>query len=215
VLFVSHSMTAIAQLTRRCLLLDGGRVVFDGATDHAIHQYIGTKASRMWSGRMAAAQIPTDARWRGSVALHMAEVGLAPGQSEEVPVGGRLRLEILLQSQAPCRGVRLAYTVNAQSGRPVLSGISPTFDVTAERQLCELQIDHLNLVPGEYDMSLHLGTGNLAQVRGEWDCLVGFGHLSIVERDGGRVVFAGEWDRRWAPAISEHVTVRLRQEDHQ
>ncbi len=213
VLFVSHSMTAIAQLTRRCLWLDGGRIVFDGSTDQAIQQYIGAKASHMWSGRMATAQIPSDARWRGNFALKIAEVGLAAGQTEEVPVGGHLRLEVLLESLAPCRGVRLAYTLNAQSGRPVLTGISPPFDVTAERQLCELEIERLNLVPGEYDMSLHLGTGDLAEPRREWDCIVGFGHVSIVERDGGRAVFAGEWDRRWAPAVTEHVKVHLRQEN--
>src|SRR5262245_5345073 len=39
VLFVSHDMTAISQLASRCLLLDGGRVAFLGATDQAIREY--------------------------------------------------------------------------------------------------------------------------------------------------------------------------------
>jgi ABC-type polysaccharide/polyol phosphate transport system ATPase subunit len=213
VLFVSHSMTAVAQLTQRCVLLDGGRVAHDGPTDQTIQHYIATKAAHMWAGRLPVADIHCDSRWRGDYPLWIGEVGLAPGQSEEVAVGGRLRLEVLLESHAPCKGVRLAWSVNAHSGRPVLTGLSQPFDVTAIRQLCEIEIDHLNLVPGEYDMSLHLGTGELADRRREWDCLVGFGHLAITEREpGGRTVFTGQWDRRWATAIHEHVKVRLRSE---
>lgn len=39
VLFVSHSMQAIAQLTRRCILLSKGNIQFDGATDKAVRLY--------------------------------------------------------------------------------------------------------------------------------------------------------------------------------
>ena len=37
VLFVSHSMQAIAQLTKRCILLNKGNVQFDGDTDKAVY----------------------------------------------------------------------------------------------------------------------------------------------------------------------------------
>jgi len=40
VLFVSHSMQAIAQLTKRCVLLSKGGVQFDGDTDKAVRLYI-------------------------------------------------------------------------------------------------------------------------------------------------------------------------------
>lgn len=39
VLFVSHNMQAIAQLTHRCIVLSSGKVVFDGKTDEAIAEY--------------------------------------------------------------------------------------------------------------------------------------------------------------------------------
>lgn len=46
VLFVSHSMQAIAQLTKRCILLSKGNIQFDGNTDKAVRLYIaGSKAS--------------------------------------------------------------------------------------------------------------------------------------------------------------------------
>jgi lipopolysaccharide transport system ATP-binding protein len=40
VLFVSHSMQAIAQLTKRCILLSKGNVQFDGSTDKAVWLYM-------------------------------------------------------------------------------------------------------------------------------------------------------------------------------
>jgi lipopolysaccharide transport system ATP-binding protein len=40
VLFVSHSMTAIAQLTKRCILLSQGNVQFDGSTNKAVQLYL-------------------------------------------------------------------------------------------------------------------------------------------------------------------------------
>lgn len=40
VLFVSHSMQAISQLTKRCVLLSSGGIKFDGNTDKAVRLYI-------------------------------------------------------------------------------------------------------------------------------------------------------------------------------
>jgi lipopolysaccharide transport system ATP-binding protein len=40
VLFVSHSMQAIAQLTKRCILLSKGQVQYDGNTEQAVRSYL-------------------------------------------------------------------------------------------------------------------------------------------------------------------------------
>ncbi len=40
VLFVSHSMQAIAQLTKRCILLSKGNIQFDGSTAKAVQLYL-------------------------------------------------------------------------------------------------------------------------------------------------------------------------------
>jgi lipopolysaccharide transport system ATP-binding protein len=55
VLFVSHNMAAVKSLTTRGIVLDAGRAVFFGNTEHAIQHYVqltsrssGTKESRAW-----------------------------------------------------------------------------------------------------------------------------------------------------------------------
>ena len=42
VLYVSHNMNTIRQLCTRCIVLDHGRVIFDGDTERAIDIYMGT-----------------------------------------------------------------------------------------------------------------------------------------------------------------------------
>lgn len=46
VFFVSHSMPAVRSLTRRCLYLQSGRVVYDGLTPEAIDRYLADAWSR-------------------------------------------------------------------------------------------------------------------------------------------------------------------------
>ena len=47
VLFVSHNMSAVRSLTDRCLVLEGGRIKYDGATDGAVTLYL-NEASRQF-----------------------------------------------------------------------------------------------------------------------------------------------------------------------
>jgi homopolymeric O-antigen transport system ATP-binding protein len=58
VLFVSHSMPTVARLCPRLLLLDGGRLIEDGAAEHVIGRYLhgdlGTAAQRVWHDRTTA-----------------------------------------------------------------------------------------------------------------------------------------------------------------
>jgi len=53
VVFVSHSMPAVARLCDRAILLDGGRIVRDGPSEDVVAHYLqhahGTGSLRMWS----------------------------------------------------------------------------------------------------------------------------------------------------------------------
>src|SRR2546423_9342740 len=58
VLFVSHSMPTVARLCPRLLLLESGKLVEDGPTEHVIGRYLhgdlGTSARRVWNDRGSA-----------------------------------------------------------------------------------------------------------------------------------------------------------------
>lgn len=50
VMFVSHNMSAIANLCQRCVMLEGGQLAEVGPTDHIIRRYLKTQGSTEISG---------------------------------------------------------------------------------------------------------------------------------------------------------------------
>ncbi|HEY1796209.1 MAG TPA: polysaccharide ABC transporter ATP-binding protein [Stellaceae bacterium] len=58
VLFVSHNMAAIRRLTRRCILLDRGRIALDASVDEAIDLYLTRAADGLTDGFFARAAPP-------------------------------------------------------------------------------------------------------------------------------------------------------------
>jgi len=92
VLFVSHSMPTIARLCPRLLLLDRGRLIEDGPTDHVIGRYLhgdlGDSARRVWPD-------PTDAPGDDWARLRSARVVDGGGTtSEVVDVSEQVGIEI-------------------------------------------------------------------------------------------------------------------------
>jgi lipopolysaccharide transport system ATP-binding protein len=51
ILFVSHNLAAIRSLTNRVIMLDAGKVVFDGATEAGLNHYVATFADARAGGR--------------------------------------------------------------------------------------------------------------------------------------------------------------------
>ncbi|HXG29185.1 MAG TPA: ABC transporter ATP-binding protein [Nevskiales bacterium] len=207
VLFVSHNMAAIAQITTRTLLLDQGRVAFNGPTREATEHYIGVKQRASMTGRVPTDRISCGRRWRRDDHLYIREIGFADGQLDEIPVGGSVRLQVLITAAGGYEGLRLAYTLNSSDGTPLLTGLTSYFSVEAGEQLYELTIDRINLIPGEYDFSLILGTGGWADPKRECDVYIGFGRLRVspLMPDGG---LFGDWHSAWG--MSTHYDSRLR-----
>lgn len=201
VLLVSHNLAAIAQLTQRTLLMDQGRIAFDGATADAIRRYteIKEKDSTL-QHRRPVEQIARDRSFRATDELIVREMGLAPGQAAEIPVGGTVRLEFLIQARARYEGVRVAYTISSLTGEPRLTGLSPPLALEAGTQLLELTLDALDLVPGDYTFSVNLGHGGWNEPKQENDSYMGFGRLTITDTllNGQRF---GAWESQWGPVL--------------
>lgn len=57
VLFVSHNMTAVRSLCSRCILLEEGKLVFEGSPDEAVSRYlggaVGQRVSHVWEEKAA------------------------------------------------------------------------------------------------------------------------------------------------------------------
>lgn len=208
VIFVSHNTAAVSQLTNHTIVLDKGRVIFNGPTASAVTFYLKQKRSEEFRGRYPTQELECQNHFRHGEELYITEMGLADGQDSEIQPGGSVRMQFLIRARAHYDGLRITYTLNSATGQPVLTGFSSKFSVQAGEQLVELLISDIALVPDEYQFTIFLGLGGMFEPRVcEYDMFIGFGRLTVAAATAEGKVFT-EWDRAWSPTY--HSSSELR-----
>ena len=157
VLFVSHNLAAVAALTRRGIVLKGGRLIFDGPIENAIAQYSASlskgKATRDWG--------------RGHhSAILSAELLDAHGQAADTYEPGtpfNLRVEVETTNMP---GLGLELQLRDANNLPVGFYSSSIFSQTPlpsqGRHVCTLSLQPLFLASGDY--SFDISTNSLTIV---------------------------------------------------
>jgi lipopolysaccharide transport system ATP-binding protein len=201
VIFVSHNMAAISQLTQRCLVIDRGMVKYDGPTPEAIGCYMQERAGSMGPGWRPVSELDCKAQWINDPAASILEVGLASGQSDTIPIDGSLSLEILIEMRERRGALRFGYSINDELQSAIMTGFSPEFTLEHPgRHLCRLTLDHLPLCPGTFSMSISLGTGGLHEPKHVIHAIIGFGRFCVSSAlADGRPV--GDWSRSWGHLV--------------
>ena len=157
VLFVSHNLTSIRQLTQRCLHLKSGRVSFDGPTGEAIDHYI--NALRDVAAEQADDLSQTPRAFSGlSRAVEFLRLSLNDGE-RRLPIDAPLALDITLLANRDVPEQQIGMTLYRADETPVGSTFSgPVASMRAgERRTVSLRLDGLSLAPGRYDCSLSIG----------------------------------------------------------
>lgn len=206
VIFVSHNMAAVAQLTERCLVFNRGLVDYCGPTEEAIRHYVGRQQVRLMATRAPVEQIECQQRVHVDPCVALTEVGIHTGQSSEIGVGGELGLDVAFRTERPFPALRLGYTVLDEMGAPVLSGWSPPFAVGSGLQNRTLVVSDLNLAPGDYSLSLALLTGGLEEPKYAYDMLLGFGRFVVRPYTSDQRP-VGPWHRGWGHVVHRSSSV--------
>jgi len=154
VLFVSHSLHAISTLTTRTLVLDEGRIVFDGATPEGLAQYRALQASGAESPH--AYRAPP-----GRTGVHVvdgrARTSLADGLHRH---GDPLSFEFTLDVPEPVSQLCFAVHVADDTDRFVnhfwLYGEGLPFRHTTGRFVVRIDVPKFRLMMGSYSLSVWL-----------------------------------------------------------
>lgn len=163
VLFVSHNMAAIQALCTRSLLLDNGKVLFNGSTSEAISTYLRTieqKAEQKLAER-------NDRKGRGQIRLINVEISSGNDcLSQNLVTGRPARFEFQLSEI--CAGVFLEYvdfTIYDSRGQAIVyfnsadQGIGDISDTGLNTKVvCE--VDELLLLPGRYRINASVKGNN-------------------------------------------------------
>ncbi len=189
---VSHDARAIERVCDRVVVIDGGRVEFDGPTAEGLlhyHQLMGTER-----GGGESLRPETDH------ALHVSDVELRDGAGRPSSVfasGVPLQVIVALRAKRPVEDATLALELRAQDGTRVYRTTHPfELDPDASAQLA-FEIPALNLLGGDYDLALGAGHGSEAALI---ERTVRFA-VAREPGDEGIVALRGEW--RAMPAERE------------
>lgn len=195
VLFVSHNMSAVRQLTTRCLLLSRGKVIFDGDPHRAIERY----SEEMMNTFSQAADLSS---WPRAIAAVDRDVEIRslefPSSTQVFAAHDHIRFRITLAARDAVSGVRVSGSVLHPDGYAVGTFWSGGEANLASGEVRQFDVDLgcLHLSPGTYSFRLAIGTGNDSSGHRDFDLIsdvLPF-EISAVEGEGGML---SAWHPTW------------------
>lgn len=192
VLFVSHNLSAVRQLTTRCLVLEKGRLVFHGAPEHAISHYL----QNMETQGADVEHQPREYECSGGARF----VELKFQTSTAVFASG-IPIEfiaIILTTQA-VKSAFISLTILTQESNPVGSGFGTASIHLASTGKCALsvRIPPTTLAPGRYHCTVALSSfsGGMAV---NIDAVTNVLHFEILADESISSVPL-QWNPNWGP----------------
>ena len=153
ILYVSHNMNTIRNLCDRCIVLDKGKIIFDGKTEKAIEVYLGTLkvASRI-------NKVKTESRIKERLLDGFAfeTLTLADREKARYKTGEKMRFFTTENANKDLSGVRFRAAISRPDGTAVTSFVTNEGIVIkkGENQKTEFTLDISALAPGRYNMIL-------------------------------------------------------------
>jgi lipopolysaccharide transport system ATP-binding protein len=208
ILFVSHNIAAVRQLTSKCAFLQKGQLEFFGDTADAVdcyHQdptdtflksYLITDAHRKWpaSGQVRVVEASFDQTT--PIFAHEADV----------------QFSLKLTAPAYRGSIRVSATIFSDEGLPVGGSFGEEFNldpaVDASAQI-SVRLTSPCLAPGRYWFDLAVGRGSHLTQREEFDVvseILRFEVLPPVTRQGN----LSKWEKGWGHVLFRPLVCRTR-----
>ena len=194
-LFVSHNMAAVRQLTTRCILLSRGKVAFDGEPGRAIELY----AVAMSNAFSQGADLSSWPRKLGAQDRLVEFRSLSFENSPKVfHAGESIRFRAVLRAREAVSGIRISGSVMHAEGYAVGTFWSDGKGSLSAGEDGRFTVDlgDLRLSPGAYSFQLATGVGNEIEGFRDFDLLAEVLPFEVgaFEGDGATV---GSWHASW------------------
>jgi lipopolysaccharide transport system ATP-binding protein len=170
VLFVSHNLGAVKNLTTRCIMLEHGELVSEGDPGKVIEDYLRMTTlpeNVMLEGKRA------NEFWGQDIRLNAIQPVFGGGLSF-FHFGDELQFKVAFSVRKPSTDkLRFGCTIATLDERPVASMMTqPILEATHEGDFTyKVTIKDFDLFPGSYRLSLSVGTGDFQETRKEFDVL--------------------------------------------
>ena len=143
VLYVSHNMETIRRLCSRCVVMDAGKIVYNGDTETAIELYAGTnetlKGTRTLAGRESVVSPGSPMKFTG--------IALADRKEPIYDYGEKVLVKLKTTVLRDCTDVFVRFRFDDSANKPVGVMFDPVLH---------------DLKAGEYDLSVEMDTNQFA-----------------------------------------------------
>jgi lipopolysaccharide transport system ATP-binding protein len=154
VLFVSHNMAAVRQLTNECVFLELGNIAYRGPSKETVERYLARDRSEKNSSSNVADLPRVD--WCGDRSIEFVGVELISPQGRRLQCGQSLGIQFSVRANEQIRGFALGITIHDDDGAPVGTGITEISRSLGPSESCafELYIPDPGLAPRQYSLTL-------------------------------------------------------------
>lgn len=155
VLYVSHNMSTIQQLCSRCIVLDKGRVIYDGNVEEAIRIYMGTvKESPV---KVDLTQVKRSEEHAGRVAF-MKELELLDKKDSILEMNEKVCFKLKYETEQENLDMYIRLVLRYADGTPVtmITTKEPFKSHAGQDNEVVFTLDTTHIVPGKYTMSMIL-----------------------------------------------------------
>lgn len=153
VLYVSHNMNTIRQLCDRCIVLEKGKIIYNGAVEEAIQIYLGSKMNS--ESYIELASLKRDPEFSNHP-ITMQSLEAINNLKAIYDVGSFIHLQLNYKSLQDVKNAFLRVIVKTVEGTPVtmLTADKGIEIIKDSIETIAVQVDVTRLVPGRYALSL-------------------------------------------------------------
>ncbi len=160
VLFVSHNLSAVQQLTSSAILLEGGRLIERAPTAEVVATYVRRLKQRSGlTSSLENAQRPSPDLERNVELVHAELIGDSGGvfAADET-----IQFDVGVRTGSTVPGFRISYSIASYDGRAVGGAFSHDLPGlrTGEEATFRFAVDNVPLAPGRYQCNLATASGD-------------------------------------------------------
>ena len=213
VLFVSHNMNTIRQLCSRCVVLDKGRIVFDGDVDRAISVYLGSDQLLPSELIFNEAYRPNDTLIRMTKLFTIRQMKLKERMEPVYFSSEDAVLDLSCMAETDLSRVGFRFELWSQDGTKIASMLTAEFlDFARGESIVRMKLPLAHLVSGYYRADLVAfqfdGNGEEYMIDAVYPCFL-FQVKPVLSRDNYL-----DWHHKYWGAIRLHdVIVELLPKD--
>lgn len=181
VLYVSHNMNTIRQLCTRCVVLDHGKLIYDGNVEKAIEIYTDHQNKMEYHYDYRNFVRPK----MRSLKLEFLEMDVLQDPGNKICVGDQVKLRLLCRANADFAKMRIRFEIIA-SDNTIVGTMFSKDSITkrkGEEFLLNLVIDTKGMVPGNYRFDLLAFESNEFGVQDFVDRVAGALQIELVKKN--------------------------------